>query len=164
MTKEEIEENIDIQKAYGEVCRSSVEEFLQKNKVSEKGLTTEEVQKRQAQYGKNEMKQTKPKKWYHYLWQSFVNPFNLILVGITAVLFYTDVILTEPPSYANITVIVALILISTFLEFFEVFKSNKAAGKPVASLLLSRVSSRQNRICWRKPWMLSLCQDISAIY
>ncbi len=129
MAKEEIEENIDIQKAYGEVCRSSVEEFLQKNKVSEKGLTTEEVQKRQAQYGKNEMKQTKPKKWYHYLWQSFVNPFNLILVGITAVLFYTDVILTEPPSYANITVIVALILISTFLEFFEVFKSNKAAEK-----------------------------------
>jgi len=129
MSKQEQEEKIDIQKIYGEVCRSNKEEFLQKNHFSAKGLSQEEVIKRQEKYGKNQMKQTKQKKWYHYLWQSFSSPFNLILLGIAFVLIYIDVILPETPNYANLIVVLALILISTFLEFFEVFKSNKAAEK-----------------------------------
>ena len=43
-------------------------------------------------------------------------------------LVYTDVYLTNPPSYANIIVVAALILISTFLEFGIVYKSNKDAA------------------------------------
>lgn len=129
MSKLEQEEKIDIQKVYGEVNNSSVEDFLQKNQFSVNGLSQEEVVKNQEKYGKNQMKQTKPKRWYHYLWQSFSSPFNLILLGITFVLLYIDVILPEIPSYANLIVVIALIMISTFLEFFEVFKSNKAAEK-----------------------------------
>lgn len=129
MSKLEQEEKIDIQKVYGEVNDSSVEDFLQKNQFSVNGLSQEEVAKNQEKYGKNQMKQTKPKRWYHYLWQSFSSPFNLILLGIAIVLLYIDVILPETPSYANLIVVIALIMISTFLEFFEVFKSNKAAEK-----------------------------------
>ncbi len=129
MNKEKLEE-IDIQKTYGEICMEDVRTFLEKNKVEiEKGLTYKQVLKSQAKYGKNEIKQAKPKKWYNYLWESFLNAFNLILVGIALVLVYTDVILQEVPSYANIAVVIALIIISTFLEFFEVFRSNKAAEK-----------------------------------
>ena len=129
MSKLEQEEKIDIQKVYGEVNNSSIEEFLQKNQFSVSGLSQEEVTKRQEKYGKNQMKQAKPKRWYHYLWQSFSSPFNLILLGIAFVLIYIDVILPEKKSYANLIVVLALILISTLLEFFEVFKSNKAAEK-----------------------------------
>ena len=57
------------------------------------------------------------------------SPFNAILLGITLVLFYTDVFLPETPSFANIIVIIILILASTFLEFFEVYRSNKSAEK-----------------------------------
>ena len=129
MFKQEQEEKIDIQKVYGEINSSSVEEFLQKNQFSLSGLSQEEIAKRQERYGKNQMKQAKEKKWYHYLWQSFFSPFNLILLGIAFVLLYIDIILPETPSYANLVVVIALIVISTFLEFFEVFKSNKAAEK-----------------------------------
>ncbi len=129
MFKQEQEEKIDIQKVYGEINSSSVEEFLQKNQFSLSGLSQEEIAKRQERYGKNQMKQVKEKKWYHYLWQSFFSPFNLILLGIAFVLLYIDIILPETPSYANLVVVIALIVISTFLEFFEVFKSNKAAEK-----------------------------------
>lgn len=129
MSKQEQEEKIDIQKVYGEINSSSVEGFLQKNQFSLSGLSQEEIAKRQERYGKNQMKQAKEKKWYHYLWQSFFSPFNLILLGIAFVLLYIDVILPETPSYANLIVVIALIVISTFLEFFEVFKSNKAAEK-----------------------------------
>ena len=123
------EEKINIKQQYEKDCTLSVESFLKENQINKQGLTTEEVKKRQLQYGKNEVKQSKPKKWYHYLFASFKSPFNLILLGIVAVLFYTEVILPKTPSYANIIVVVILIFISTFLEFFQVFKSNKAAEK-----------------------------------
>lgn len=129
MSKQEQEEKIDIQKVYGEINNSTREEFLQKNQFSLSGLSQEEVTRRQEKYGRNQMKQAKAKKWYHYLWQSFFSPFNLILLGIAFVLLYIDIILSETPSYANLIVVIALIVISTFLEFFEVFKSNKAAEK-----------------------------------
>ena len=57
-----------------------------------------------------------------------MSPFNLILIGITLVLIYTDIILTEPPNYANIIVIIVLILLSTLLDFVVVYKSNKDAA------------------------------------
>lgn len=129
MSKQEQEEKINIQKDYGETCRTSIKDFLEENKISLDGLTEKEVIERQAKYGKNQMKQAKLKKWYHYLWESFSSPFNLILLGIAFVLIYIDVILADNPNYANLIVVVSLILISTFLEFFEVFKSNKAAEK-----------------------------------
>ena len=53
----------------------------------------------------------------------------MILLGIVLVLFYTDVILPQVPSYANIIVILVLVFTSTLLEFFQEFKSNKAAQK-----------------------------------
>ena len=129
MPKETMEEKVNIRREYGKECTLPVENFKKEKNISNNGLTKEEVNKSQQQYGKNEVKQSKPKKWYHYLFASFTSPFNLILLGITFVLIYTDVILSSPPSYANIIVVVLLMLVSTFLEFFEVFKSNKAAEK-----------------------------------
>lgn len=49
--------------------------------------------------------------------------------GIVLVLFYTDVYLAEVPSYANIIVIAILVTASTLLEFFEEYRSNRAAEK-----------------------------------
>lgn len=126
----EKEENINIQELYGKESYTTIQSYIQENHVDiKKGLTNQEAQERINQYGRNQLKQSKPKKWYHYLLQSLLSPFNLILFGITAVLFYTDVYLTNPPSYANILVILVLISVSTLLEFFEVFQSNKAAEK-----------------------------------
>ena len=114
---------------YERQCTSSVEEFLKENNFKKRGLTSQEVKNNLNKYGKNVMKQKKPKQWYNYLFESLFSTFNLILLGIVLVLFYTDVILTTPPSYANIVVILVLILVSTLLEFFEVYRSNKAAEK-----------------------------------
>ena len=49
--------------------------------------------------------------------------------GIVFILFYTDVYLAENSNYANIIVILVLVTASTILEFFEEFRSNKAAEK-----------------------------------
>ncbi len=114
---------------YEKECTSSVDEFIKENGFKKRGLSTEEARKNIDKYGKNEIKQKKPKQWYNYFFESLFSTFNLILLGIVLVLFYTDVILTTPPNYANIIVILILITASTLLEFFEVYRSNKAAEK-----------------------------------
>lgn len=114
---------------YEKECLNSVDEFLKDNNFKKMGLNSNEVKNNISKYGRNVMKQKKPKQWYNYLFESLFSTFNLILLGIVLVLFYTDVILSTPPNYANIIVILILIAASTLLEFFEVYRSNKAAEK-----------------------------------
>ena len=129
MTKDKKEE-VDIKKMYGEAATIPVSEIINKQKLNlEKGLSNKQAQQRIEQYGYNIVSKTKEKKWYHYFLESLFSKFNLILLGIVLVLFYTDVILATEPSYANIIVILVLVFTSTFLEFFEEYRSNQAAAK-----------------------------------
>ena len=114
---------------YEKECTSSVEQFIEENNFKKRGLSTSEAKKNISKYGQNVMRQKKPKQWYNYLLESLFSTFNLILLGIVVVLLYTDVIISDPPNYANIIVILILITVSTLLEFFEVYRSNKAAEK-----------------------------------
>ena len=122
-------EDVDIKKVYGHLCTTSKEDFISEFKIKEGGLTNDEVSQRIHTYGYNEVTQTKPKKWYHYLLKSLFTPFNSILIGIALVLSYTDIYLAEDPNYANIIVIAVLVAVSTFLDFFSEYRSNKAAEK-----------------------------------
>lgn len=122
-------EDIDVKEIYGEDAISNPDEFISKNKININGLDYAESINNLNKYGTNEIKQTKPKRWYNYFLSSLTSPFNLILLGISMVLLYTDVILPAIPSYANITVILILVLVSTLLEFTEEYRSNKAAAK-----------------------------------
>lgn len=129
MKKENLKDEVDVQKLYGEQCTLPKDKFIKKYNVDLKGLNSNEAENRLKNLGKNEIKQTKPKHWYNYLLESLLSPFNCILLGITAILFYTDVYLPQTPSYANILVILVLVTASTLLEFFEEYRSNKAAEK-----------------------------------
>lgn len=138
----EKEEQINIKEIYGTQSILSIDEFIKQKSIDTiNGLSNEQARENIYKYGKNEIKRAKPKKWFNYLWESLVSPFNLILLGIALVLFYTDIYLTNPPTYANIIVILVLISVSTLLEFFEVYRSNKAAEK-----LKSLVETKANII------------------
>ena len=122
-------ENIDIEKKYGHLSTISKDDFISEFNVKENGLNDDEVLEKLHIYGYNEVAQTKSKKWYHYLFRSLITPFNSILIGISLILLYTDVYLAEDPNYANIIVILVLVTVSTFLDFFSEYKSNLAAEK-----------------------------------
>ena len=122
-------EDFDVQNFYGEDCFSSLEDFKKKHNISDKGLSSAKANENLKNLGPNQVKQSKPKKWYNYFFESLFSPFNSILLGISFILVYTDIILPEHPSPANIIVIAFLIIISTLLEFIEVFRSNNAAEK-----------------------------------
>ena len=120
-------EEVDVAKMYGEECTLPRDEFIKNYKVNPNGLSDPQATKRIEKLGLNEIKQAKPKRWYNYFLDSLFSPFNCILLGIVAILCYTDVYLPETPSYANIIVIAILVTASTLLDFFEEYRSNKAA-------------------------------------
>ena len=123
-------EDIQINKEYGQAALLEKDEFKKQFNVNEEiGLTKDKVLENTKKYGVNEIKGSKPKKWYNYFFESLFSAFNCILMGIIIVLLYTDVYLPEVPSYANIIVIAVLIVASTLLEFFEEYRSNRAAQK-----------------------------------
>ena len=122
-------ENVDVLKMYGEDSTTKRDEFLKKHNLNEKGLTSKQAEINIKKFGLNETKKAKPKKWYNYLLQSLRTPFNCILIGISIILIYTDIYLAIEPSYANIIVIAILVTASTLLDFFESYRSNKAAEK-----------------------------------
>lgn len=128
MTSKETEK-FNVKENYGHDCILSKEEFILKYDININGLSDAGSIQNINKYGKNEIKQSKPKKWYNYFFDSLLSPFNIILLGISLILCYTDVILPKVPNYTNILVIIVLVLVSTLLEFFEEFKSNKAAEK-----------------------------------
>ena len=120
-------EEVNVYKLYGEDCSLSKDKFIENHNIKSEGLTTDEISSYTHKYGSNEIKQARPRKWYHYFLDSLLSPFNVILLGIIVLLCYTDIYLPEKPSYANIIVIIILVIASTLLEFFEEFRSNKAA-------------------------------------
>ncbi len=124
-----LKEDVDVYEMYGKDSEMSKDKFLEKYKVKETGLSTKKAEENIRNLGLNEIKQAKPKKWYHYFLESLLTPFNCILIGISIILVYTDIYLAEVPSYANIIVIAVLVITSTLLDFFESYRSNKAAEK-----------------------------------
>ena len=129
MASNNLKEDVNINKLYGIEATLSKEDFIKKYNVNINGLSTDEVNDKLRNLGLNEIKQAKPKKWYNYFLESLFTPFNSILLGIVIILIYTDIYLPETPSYANIIVIAILVTASTLLDFFEEYRSNKAAEK-----------------------------------
>ena len=123
-------EDIQINKEYGQAALLEKDEFKKQFNVNEEiGLTKDKVLENTKKYGVNEIKGSKPKKWYNYFFESLFSAFNCILMGIIIVLLYTDVYLPEVPSYTNIIVIAVIIVASTLLKYIEEYRSNRAAQK-----------------------------------
>ena len=76
----ERKEDVDIKEIYGEDCLLQVEDFKKKYKVNDNGLSNSEAQNKIKEVGQNQVKQSKPKRWYNYFFSSLFSPFNSILL------------------------------------------------------------------------------------
>ena len=126
---QKIKDDINIKKLYGRECTLEKEDFIKEYTINLNGLSNNEVLSFFNKFGYNEISKSKPKNWYNFLFQSLFNPFNSILLGITLILIYTDIIFPVIPNYANIIVILVLVLSSTILNFIQEYRSNKSAEK-----------------------------------
>ena len=80
MTNEKTQKENSVQAQYGRECTLPKEDFIKTFGIKENGLTSEEAEERLNKYGFNEISSHKPKKWYHYFFQSLFTPFNCILL------------------------------------------------------------------------------------
>src|SRR5205085_11979890 len=62
-----------------ELCECSPEQALARLEATPTGLTEQQVERRQEQYGLNEVSHEKPPTWYHQLFEAFLTPFNGVL-------------------------------------------------------------------------------------
>ena len=69
-----------IQTLYGKEGTLTTEKFISEYNINPNGLTSEEASKKILKDGYNEIKSTKPKRWYNYLFESLFSPFNCILL------------------------------------------------------------------------------------
>ena len=73
-------EEVNVKKLYGNECLLPKDDFIKQYHINIQGLSSQEAELRLNKYGPNEIKQTKPKKWYNYLLESLFSPFNSILL------------------------------------------------------------------------------------
>ncbi|HKD48760.1 MAG TPA: magnesium-translocating P-type ATPase [Rhizomicrobium sp.] len=111
------------------IAGCSPDEAIRRLDCSRSGLNDDEVKKRLAEYGPNEITQEKPPSWYVQLFHAFLTPFNGVLFAVSLVSLFTDVILAAPEdrTFRTIIVLMTMVLLSTLLRFWQEFRSNKAA-------------------------------------
>ena len=90
----------------------STKKLLSKLETDATGLTSEEVEERLEEYGKNVIEVEKTPAWYKSLWVSFNTPFNFILIALMIVSYFTS-------DKETVLVMGLMIAISTFLRFWQ---------------------------------------------
>ncbi len=99
---------------------SAPEALLDQFKTQAHGLTEAQAQGVRERVGLNEVDHEKPLPWWAHLWHCFRNPFNLLLSLLAIVSLLTD-------DTKGATTISTMVVLSTFLRFWQEGKSNRAA-------------------------------------
>lgn len=105
----------------------SIENIFDKLNTSNQGLSNEEVERRQGKYGKNSIEVEDKYTDFKLFLESLINPFNLILIVVAVVTYFTDVILSPDKDYITVSIIILMVAISTAISFIQSRNSNRAA-------------------------------------
>jgi len=111
-------------------AKASKDELFSSFETCESGLSEEQVTEKQEKFGPNEIASEKAPAWYLQFLQAFITPFNGILIVIAGISFVTDVVMaktTDDRDYSTTALVIAMVLLSTIIRFWQEFRSNKAA-------------------------------------
>lgn len=93
------------------------------------GLTNGEALERQNEFGANVITAGNKDTTLHRLREAVINPFNVILLVIAAVNYFTDVIASSRPDYLTVSIIIFLVIVSSLIAFVQSQRSSAAAEK-----------------------------------
>lgn len=120
--------------------------------ASQSGLTNNEAENRQDEFGRNVItignKNTLP----HRLREAVINPFNVILLLVAVVTYFTDVVASKKPDYLTVIIILSLVFLSSSVAFVQSQRSNAAAEK------LSQMISNKADV-WRDEKLADIPMD-----
>ncbi|MGL6217050.1 MAG: HAD-IC family P-type ATPase, partial [Lacrimispora sphenoides] len=93
------------------------------------GLSNEVALERQNEFGANVITAGNKDTTLHRLREAVINPFNVILLVIAAVNYFTDVIASSRPDYLTVSIIIFLVIVSSLIAFVQSQRSSAAAEK-----------------------------------
>ncbi|MGL5946250.1 MAG: magnesium-translocating P-type ATPase, partial [Sediminibacterium sp.] len=111
------------------ISRSDEQLYFEMLDSSVEGITEAQVHERLKEYGLNEIQHEKAPSWFNQLFHAFITPFTGILVAIALISLITDVIIANPENrdYKTVILVSIMVLVSSFLRFFQEYRSNRAA-------------------------------------
>jgi len=102
----------------------SQEEVFATLNASAQGLSSEEAQKREAQYGKNKLQEGKKESLLHRFFKQLVEPMTIIL--IVAAVISAGLAIFEKEFPSDVIIIMAVVLINAILGVVQESKAEKA--------------------------------------
>jgi P-type Ca2+ transporter type 2C len=103
----------------------STEKALETQKSHADGLNSAEVEKRQVEFGFNQLKAKKAKSIILVFFQQFLNPLIYVLIA-AAVISLVSQFFTDEQHYVDVIVIVAVILLNAAIGTFQETQAEKA--------------------------------------
>lgn len=123
------ENNYEIEKKLKEYSQMDKGQLFEKLQTSEEGISVVEVEERIEKYGENILDIRNNKTLFDRVKESFINPFNIVLIIVAIITFITDVVISANKDYATFILIISTIFISSLISFFQQTNSDKAAQK-----------------------------------
>ena len=120
----------------------SEEELLDHFATGKTGLTSQEAEERLDEYGENTITAGQGNTVIHRLEEAVLTPFNMILLVIAVVTYFTDVVASSKPDYATVLIILCLVGLSSLIAFVQSRRSDIAA-----EALLNMISNQAD--AWR---------------
>lgn len=105
------------------------QDIFEKMDTSYSGLSNEQVERVRDEYGKNIIDIKNEHSSLKRIREAIINPFNIVLIIVAIVTFFTDVVISKEQNYATLILIILTILISSIISFSQQEKSDKAAKK-----------------------------------
>lgn len=112
-----------------------------------KGLHEEVIELNKRKYGINEIDKGNEKGLPRKLFEAFINPFTLILIGLAVVSFFTEIYFAPVGDKDATTVIIitVMILISGILKFVQETRSGNAAKQLSEMVKITTLVLRRNQ-------------------
>lgn len=110
------------------------------------GLTQFEASARLDRWGPNAVRHQRPPSPVVQYLRTLTNPFILILIGLVAIMFVTDVLLADPaegPDWTGVITISTMVLVSSVMRFWQEYRSSRAAEKLAALVRTTAAVTRR---------------------
>ncbi len=104
------------------------DELFSRISSSPNGLTQEQAETRLSEFGENVITIGYENTILHRLKEAVINPFNVILLGIALITYFTDVIISPVPDYLTVIIILAMVSLSSMVAFVHGERSNAAVA------------------------------------
>ena len=109
--------------------KMNCEELFKEFNTSINGLSFSEIEKKQEQYGKNILDIKNNNNMLKRLKEALINPFNIVLIFVAIITFFTDVVFVTNKDYLTFILIVSTVCISAIISFIQQTSSDREVQK-----------------------------------